>query len=150
MGGVREELHGHGVTSHGRDGDRVGLKGTPGEDDLAAGLADGGQCGDEDRRGPGAHAHLVGADAEAPREGLAQGRCRQVGVAVDRLDFAGDRLEYRGARRARHFVRGDLDGAGCRLAWHVARQGGNGGTNAQVGHACSPIPWDWTVQASSH
>ena len=150
VGGVRKELDGHGVASHGRDGDRVGLEGTPGVDDLAAGLADGGQRRDEDRRGTGAHAHLVGADAEALREGLAQGRSRQVGVAVDGLEFAGDRLKHRGAGRRRHLVGGDLDGVGRGLAGDVARQGGDGGTDAQVGHVCSPIPWTWTVQASSH
>ena len=150
MGAVREELDGHGVAAHGGNGDRVGLEGAPGEDDLAAGLADGGQCGDEDRRGTSTHAHLVGMNAEALRKGLAQGRGRQVGVAVDRLEFAGDRLEHSWAGRRRHLVGGDFDGVWRGLAGDVARQGGDGGPNAQVGHACSPIPWTWTVQASSH
>ena len=150
VGTIREELDGHGVAAHGRNGDRVGLEGAPGENHLTAGLADGGQRRDEDRRGTGAHAHLVGTDAEALREGLSQGRCRQVGVPIDRLKFAGDRLKHRGAGRRRHLVGGDFDGVGRGLAGDVARQGSDGGTNAQVGHACSPIPWTWTVQASSH
>jgi len=43
-------------------------------------------------------------EADAPREGLAQGRGGQVGVAVDRLKFAGDRFQDGGAGRGRHLI----------------------------------------------
>ena len=101
---IREEWHGNGVGPHGRDGDRVGLEGAPREDDLGARLAHGGQRSDEDRRGAGADAHLVGAHAEAVPEGFAQGRGGQVGVTVDRLEFAGDCFQHGRAGRGRHLV----------------------------------------------
>ena len=118
---IREEWHRIGVGPHRRDGDRVGLEGAPREDDLGARLAHGGQRSDEDRRGAGADAHLIRTHAEAVPEGFAQGRGGQVGVAVDRLELAGDRFQHGRAGRGRHLVGRDFDGVGRGLAGLVAR-----------------------------
>ena len=75
--------HGHARGAGDRDEPGVRLERAPRVDDLVARAGGGGDELGEDRDAAGADVHLVGGDAEALGEALAQGERRGIRIPVD-------------------------------------------------------------------
>ena len=135
MAGIGGQRDAHGPGPGDRHADRVGLEGSPGDDDLVAGLTDGvEQVLDEGDRAV-ADDDLLGLHAPAAGEGLREALPSHLRVTVDPGGGAGDGLDDRVLRRIGQLVGGELGdlrrrggvGAG---PGHVGGQGGDVGADA--------------------